>query len=129
MACIPLKFNSFPLRVLYLENSFMTGVFTEERIELVILLAGLMIYSDVQHSVNERGHLKDEEYLFLTYTLTKREIEVINLIAAGLSNKEIARKLDLTVNTVKTHIKNLYGKLQVNNRVQAVEKAKELNIM
>ncbi|MGI6486040.1 MAG: AAA family ATPase [Tepidanaerobacteraceae bacterium] len=129
LACIPLKFNSFPLRVLYLENSFMTGVFTEERIELVILLAGLMIYSDVQHSVNERGHLKDEEYLFLTYTLTKREIEVINLIAAGLSNKEIARKLDLTVNTVKTHIKNLYGKLQVNNRVQAVEKAKELNIM
>lgn len=61
--------------------------------------------------------------------LTEREIEVLRYISYGLSNKEIGERLDMTINTVKTHIKNIYGKLQVNRRVQAVGKAKKLNIV
>ena len=52
--------------------------------------------------------------------LTSREIEVLRLIAAGNANKEIARKLSLTEETVKSHIKNILAKLGVNDRTHAV---------
>ena len=61
--------------------------------------------------------------------LTEKETEVIKLVSEGLSNKEIAERLDISTNTVKTHLKNIYEKLQVNRRVQAVEKAKSLNLL
>ena len=61
--------------------------------------------------------------------LTEREAEVLELIAEGLSNREIAERLIMTVNTVKTHIKNIYGKLQVSRRVQAVKRAKQLKLL
>jgi DNA-binding CsgD family transcriptional regulator/tetratricopeptide (TPR) repeat protein len=61
--------------------------------------------------------------------LTKRELEILNKLASGLSNKEIAGQLNLTVGTVKIHLNNLYGKLGVNRRVQAVNRARELNII
>ncbi|MFC5530528.1 response regulator [Cohnella yongneupensis] len=56
--------------------------------------------------------------------LTEQETKVLRLIASGLSNKEIARNLNITSETVKTHIKNVYRKLRVNNRVQALQRAK-----
>lgn len=55
---------------------------------------------------------------FLT-ELTDRELEVLRLVARGVSNPEIADKLFITVNTVKTHIRNILEKLQVDNRTQA----------
>lgn len=61
--------------------------------------------------------------------ISKRELDVLNLIAAGLSNEEIAAKLFVSLNTVKTHSSNLFVKLDVKRRTQAVEKAKRLNII
>ena len=61
--------------------------------------------------------------------LSERELEVLELVASGLSNKEIAGKLFVSVNTVKTHLKNVYEKLEVNRRTQAVEKAKSLKLI
>jgi LuxR family maltose regulon positive regulatory protein len=61
--------------------------------------------------------------------LTDREREVLGLMAQGLSNPEIARKLFISVTTVKTHAKNIYGKLNVKNRFQAVQRARELNLL
>jgi len=61
--------------------------------------------------------------------LTERELEVLQLLAAGLSNRAMAQALVITVGTVKRHITNIYGKLGVNNRVQAVAKARELNVL
>lgn len=61
--------------------------------------------------------------------LSDRELEVLELLATGLSNKEIAEKLFVSVNTVKTHLKKVYEKLEVNRRTQAVEKAKSLNLI
>jgi two-component system, NarL family, response regulator LiaR len=61
--------------------------------------------------------------------ISKREMEVLELIAQGLSNQEIAEKLFLSLNTVKTHSSNLFIKLDVKRRTQAVQKAKELRII
>ena len=61
--------------------------------------------------------------------LTERERDVLRLLAAGRSNPEIARTLYVEVNTVKTHVKSLYGKLGVHSRVQAVQHAQELGLL
>jgi two-component system, NarL family, response regulator LiaR len=61
--------------------------------------------------------------------LSKRELDVLNLMATGLSNEEIAGKLFVSLNTVKTHSSNIFVKLDVKRRTQAVEKAKRLNII
>ena len=60
------------------------------------------------------------------FELSKREKEVIDLISKGLSNDEIASKIFVSKNTIKTHIKNIYTKLDVKNRIQAVKKIKAL---
>lgn len=61
--------------------------------------------------------------------LSEREIEVLELIAAGLTNQAIANQLFLALNTVKVHTRNIYSKLAVSNRLQAVAKARELGII
>ncbi|WP_424767692.1 LuxR C-terminal-related transcriptional regulator [Paenibacillus sp. sgz302251] len=61
--------------------------------------------------------------------LTEQEMKVLLLIHKGMSNKEIAHQLHITGETVKSHIKNLYRKLHVNNRVQAMQRAKKLRIL
>jgi DNA-binding NarL/FixJ family response regulator len=63
------------------------------------------------------------------YKLSKREHEVLTLIAAGYSNQEIAEKLYVSLNTVKTHSANLFLKLDVKRRTQAVQKAKDLGLL
>ena len=61
--------------------------------------------------------------------LNKRELEILDLMAQGHSNQEIAEKLFISLSTVKTHNQNLFEKLDVKRRTQAVEKAKRLNII
>lgn len=61
--------------------------------------------------------------------LSKREFEVLVLISSGLSNQEIADKLFVSVNTIKTHSSNLFQKLDVSRRTKAIQRAKELRII
>ena len=61
--------------------------------------------------------------------ISKREHEVLELMAKGLSNQEIADKLFVSLNTIKTHSSNLFPKLEVSRRTQAIQKAKELNLI
>jgi LuxR family maltose regulon positive regulatory protein len=65
----------------------------------------------------------------LSESLTGRESEILHLLAAGLSNREIAERLYLSEGTVKTHTHNLYGKLGVQSRTRAIARAKELNLL
>ena len=65
----------------------------------------------------------------LVEPLSTRELEVLQLIEQGLSNQEIADKLTLAPSTVKTHINNIYGKLGVQTRVQAIKQARELGLL
>ena len=64
----------------------------------------------------------------LVEPLSEREIEVLRLVTAGLSNREIAGKLFISPGTAKTHVHNLYGKLGVRSRIQAAARAKELGL-
>lgn len=75
----------------------------------------------VEPSVSE---LKAEEV-----GLSAREIDVLVQLSMGLSNQEIAEKLFVSLNTVKTHIANIYSKLHVKRRTQAISKAKALGVI
>lgn len=61
--------------------------------------------------------------------LTQREHEILGLIAEGLTNREIGERLFVSENTVKTHSSRLFDKMNVNRRMQAVQKAKELRLI
>lgn len=61
--------------------------------------------------------------------LSSRELEVLQLMAEGLSNQEIASRLFVSLNTIKTHSSNLFIKMDVKRRTQAIEKAKRLSII
>jgi len=67
--------------------------------------------------------------LDLVEPLSERELEVLQLMAAGLSNQEIAQRLFISLNTVRTHTKNINTKLNVHSRTQAAARAKELGIL
>jgi LuxR family maltose regulon positive regulatory protein len=61
--------------------------------------------------------------------LSERELELLRLIAAGMSNSEMAETLVVTVGTIKWHLNNIYGKLDVRSRTQAVARARELGLL
>ncbi len=65
----------------------------------------------------------------LVEPLSERELQVLELIAAGLTNPEIAARLFLALNTVKAHTRNIYGKLGVHSRTQAVARARDLGVL
>jgi two-component system, NarL family, response regulator LiaR len=79
------------------------------------------IYVSVPFTVNT----KELELL----NLSKRELEVLQLMAEGLSNKEIADRLFVSLSTIKTHSNNLFDKMNVERRTQAIDKAKRLRII
>jgi NarL family two-component system response regulator LiaR len=71
---------------------------------------------------------RNEENLKRT-GITKRELEVLELIGQGLSNQEIADRMFVSLNTVKTHIANLFTKLSARRRTQAIQRAKDLELI
>lgn len=69
------------------------------------------------------------ERVLAQYRITQREYEVLQLIARGLSNQEIAAQMFVSLNTVKTHTSNLFSKLDAQRRTQAVERARALGLI
>jgi LuxR family maltose regulon positive regulatory protein len=65
----------------------------------------------------------------LSEPLSERELEVLRLIVAGFTNREIAEQLIVSLGTIKTHINHIYQKLGVRNRTQAVAQARDLNLV
>ena len=65
----------------------------------------------------------------LVEPLTERELDVLRLLAAGLSNASMARELVITVGTVKSHVNHIYGKLGVQSRSQAIARAHTLQLL
>ncbi|WP_238322882.1 LuxR C-terminal-related transcriptional regulator [Gorillibacterium massiliense] len=82
----------------------------------------------MSEQTHELGNIQQKESEQVS-TLTKRELEVLGCLAHGLSNKEIAEKLYLAEGTVKLHLNRVYSKLTCNNRVQALQKAKHMNLI
>jgi NarL family two-component system response regulator LiaR len=87
----------------------------------VVVIKEVMINNSEPFTLNE-DKLKE-------VGISKREYEILEQIAKGLSNKEIADKLSVSENTVKTHSSRIFEKLDVNRRMQAIQKAKELGLI
>ena len=83
----------------------------------------------VRHSSTNRGFVVSDQDSQLTEPLTRREREVLGLLAQGLSAPEIAQSLTLAVSSVKSHIQHLYGKLDVKSKRQAVSRAQALGLL
>lgn len=82
----------------------------------------------------ERGSLSagkqlQSDNLDVNLDLSERELQILQLIADGQMNKEIARALAISTETVKWHIKNIYAKLKVNSRIQAMSRAREMKLL
>ena len=65
----------------------------------------------------------------LVEPLTRREVEILRLIAAGMRNQEIAEQLFISLSTVKRHVANAYGKLGASHRTEAVARANALDLL
>lgn len=77
----------------------------------------------------QSGEFKVNERILLETGISKREHEVLELMAKGLTNQEIADTLFVSLNTVKTHTANLFVKLEAKRRTQAIQRAKELQLI
>ena len=87
----------------------------------VVIVKEVPVPAAAPFSLNE-ARLKD-------LGITKRELEILELIAQGMSNREIAEKLFVSENTVKTHSSRLFDKLAAKRRTQAVQIAKEMGLL
>ena len=87
----------------------------------ILIVKEVPVPATVPFSLNEE-RLKD-------LGITKRELEILKLIAQGMSNREIAEKLFVSENTVKTHSSRLFDKLSAKRRTQAVQIAKEMGLL
>lgn len=76
-----------------------------------------------------KGSFKLNESELASLKVSKRELEVLQLMSQGLSNNEIAERLFVSLSTVKTHSRNLFDKLGVTRRTQAIDKAKKLSLI
>ncbi len=102
--------------------------------EIYITLIGLAfaaggIWLGWRLASRPRGAFQRNEAAAATLGLTRQELRALDLIAAGQSNKEMARTLGVAPNTVKTHIANLFAKLEVGRRTQALAKARDLSLI
>ena len=111
---------------------FIAIIFTALGIWLAVKLSKPKIETVVVEKevyVNRSENFVLDTSLVSQLELSKRELEILGLLAQGHSNQEIAAKLFVSLSTVKTHIQNLFEKLDVKRRTQAVEKAKRLNLI
>ena len=121
-----LKFIEYRYFVRDLSLEFYLGV-------VAILFAGLGVWAGLRLTrrkvVIANPDFKLNEPELQRLGISKREYEVLELMAQGLSNQEIADKLFVSLNTVKTHSSNLFMKLDARRRTQAVRRAKEFGLL
>jgi DNA-binding NarL/FixJ family response regulator len=116
----------------WLQYNYITKVFAPEIYIALIALGftGLGIWAGARLTPKTvAGPFARNEAALKALGLTEREVKVLELLAAGSANKEIARVLDISPNTVKTHIANLFQKLEAQRRTQAIQKARELRLI
>ncbi|TMV48017.1 GAF domain-containing protein [Paenibacillus mesophilus] len=118
--CCPIPTGEEILTLLYVENHLSANAFSTERVGVLRMVAMQLFYAN-RLTASDGRELPPPVGLGTESELTARELEVLELMAAGLSNKEIAARLVVAAETVKAHIRNIFGKLEVSKRIQAVE--------
>jgi DNA-binding CsgD family transcriptional regulator len=114
------------------EYQYFARVFTTEVYIVLLALAftALGVWVGIRLAPRGAGApFETNERAMAHLGISRREVEVLTLLAEGHSNKEIARSLVVSPNTVKTHLASLYGKLEVSRRTQAIQKAKALRLI
>jgi two-component system, NarL family, response regulator LiaR len=138
MACLLFLLKWLEVRFIIFDHSFeiyigfIAIIFTALGIWLALKLSKPKIETVVVERevfVNRNENFVLNSSLVSQLELSKRELEILGLLAEGYSNEEIAAKLFVSLSTVKSHNQNLYVKLDVKRRTQAVEKAKRLNLI
>ncbi len=114
------------------QYTLQTGDISIEIIIAVIAVLFFFIGTYINKKSRNKESLQDYEINYKAIEdleISKRELEVLNEIAKGLSNKEVADKLFLSESTIKTHVSNLLTKLNAKRRTQAIQIAKDLKII
>ncbi len=96
---------------------------------VAVICVALGIWAGNRLTARPRQAFARNEAAIAALGLSARECEVLEMLAAGHANKVIARQLDISPNTVKTHVARVYEKLAVASRTQAVQKAQALDIL
>ena len=117
----------------WLEYRYVTRAFSTEIYIVLIAVgfAGLGLWAG-QRLTRRRAPTPDfvrNDAAIRSLGLTPRECEILDLLASGRSTKEIARQLEISPNTAKTHLARVYQKLEVQRRTQAIHKARELALI
>ncbi|WP_316736175.1 response regulator transcription factor [Pedobacter aquatilis] len=138
LAALLLLLKWIELRFLIINHSFeiYVGLIAVIFTALGIWLALKLTKPKIQTVIIEKESIVEKNFNFTinqkaieVFNLSKRELEVLNLMAEGLSNQEIADKLFVSLNTIKTHNSKLFEKMEVKRRTQAIEIAKRVQII
>ena len=138
LACVLLLLKWLEWRFIIIDYSFeiyagfIAIIFTALGIWLALKLSKpktATVYIEKEVRVNDKTEFIVNEAELNRLGLSKRELEVLQLMAQGLSNQQIAEQLFVSLNTIKTHSSNVFEKMEVQRRTQAVDKAKKLGLI
>jgi DNA-binding NarL/FixJ family response regulator len=138
LAILLVLLNWLKLRLVIIDHAFevyngaIALIFTGIGIWVALKLARpkeKIVVVEKEVVVEKNGPFTVNESELNRLNLSKRELEVLQLMAQGLSNQEIADQLFVSLSTVKTHANNLFDKMGVERRTQAINKAKQLGII
>lgn len=126
LACLPVRYSGVFIGIIYLEKSGGDGIGDELLSFVKGFVPSLLSRQTNIRETNIPSVLKPR---FENSTFTERELEVLRLLAEGMSNAEISKELYITLGTVSNHLRSIFAKLEVDNRMKAVLKAKELKMI
>lgn len=98
-------------------------------VAIAVIFTGIGLWIGFMNFNKSKSSTTSNADIGKSFGLSKREMEVLVLIADGHSNQEIADKLFVSLNTIKTHLSNIFSKLNVQRRTQAVQKARDHKII
>ena len=116
------------LQYRYLARAFSTEIYVGLIAALFIAL-GAWAGSRLTTRHNSLESFERNDAAIRSLGLSPREVEILTALASGQSNKELARRFDISPNTVKSHVARIYEKLGVQRRVQAIDKARFLALI
>lgn len=128
LAALAITLQFFEYR--YYVGSLDSGIYTSV-VATIFTVVGIWIGAKLlsQKNANKESKPEIDHLKIKKFQLNEREYEILELIAKGFSNQEIANQLFLALPTIKTHTSNLYSKLDVQSRTQAIHKARSLNLI